>query len=210
MKRILIADDHAIVRKGLKETLEEELGQVAFGEAVNTQQVLEQVWKQEWDLVLLDIGMEGRSGLEALEELRKTRPKLPVLILSMYPEAEFAVRALKLGASGYVTKQSAPEELVAAVTRVLAGGRYISTLAAERLAAEVQRKTEQPPHHALSNRELQVMRMIASGKSLKEIADCLSLSVKTVATYHTRLLEKMGMKGDVEVTRYALLNKLVE
>ena len=123
MKRILIADDHAMVRKGLKETLEEELGQVAFGEAENGQQTLEQIWKQKWDLVLLDIGMEGRSGLEVLEELRKARPKLPVLILSMYPEGEFAVRALKLGAAGYVNKQGAPEELVAAVTKVLAGGR---------------------------------------------------------------------------------------
>ena len=209
MKRILIADDHAIVRKGLKETLEEELGEVTFGEAENGQQALEQVWRQPWDLVLLDIGMEGRNGLEALEDIRKARPKLPVLILSMYPEAEFAVRALKQGAAGYLNKQTAPEELVAAVVKVIAGGRYISEAVAQRLAAELQRETEQPPHHALSNRELQVMRMVAEGKSLKEIAHSLSISVKTVGTYHTRLLEKMGMKSDVEITRYALLNRVV-
>jgi DNA-binding NarL/FixJ family response regulator len=210
MKRILIADDHAIVRKGLKETLEEELGQVSFGEAANGQQVLEAVWKQKWDLLLLDIGMEGRNGLEVLEEIRKNRPNLPVLILSMYPEGEFAVRALRLGAAGYVNKQSAPEELTSAVSRVLAGGRYISAKLGEQLAAEMQRDSQHPPHCALSNRELQVMRMVASGKSLKEIAECLSISVKTVGTYHTRLLEKMGMKSDVEIARYALLNKLVD
>jgi two-component system, NarL family, invasion response regulator UvrY len=210
MKRILIADDHAIVRKGLKETLEEELGRVTFGEAENGSQVLEQVRKRDWDLVLLDIGMEGRSGLDVLEEVRRLRPGLPVLILSMYPEGTFAVRALKQGAAGYLNKQSAPEQLVAAVNRVLGGGRYVSPAMADRLAAELQRETAPCPHESLSNRELQVMRMVAAGKSLKEIADALSLSVKTVGTYHTRLLEKMGLKSDVEVTRYALLNKLVE
>jgi DNA-binding NarL/FixJ family response regulator len=210
MKRILIADDHAIVRKGLKETLEEELGRVSFGEAENGAQVLEQVRKQEWDLLLLDIGMEGRSGLEVLEEVRKIRRKLPVLILSMYPEGEFAVRALKQGAAGYLNKQSAPEQLAAAVVKVLAGGRYISAALAERLAAEMQRESPEPPHESLSNRELQVMRMVAGGKSLKEIADALSISVKTVGTYHTRILDKMGLKSDVEITRYALLNKLVD
>ena len=210
MKRILIADDHAILRKGLKETLEEELGPITFGEAVNAHQILEQVWKHNWDLVLLDIGLPGRSGLEVLEEIRRSRPKLPVLILSMYPEAQFAVRALKEGAAGYVSKQSAPEELVAAVTKVLAGGRYVSPALGERLAAEMQRETQKPPHESLSNRELQVMRLVASGKALKEIGDELSLSVKTVGTYHTRLLQKMGMKSDVELTRYALLNKLVD
>jgi DNA-binding NarL/FixJ family response regulator len=210
MKRILIADDHAIVRKGLKETLQEELGRVAFGEAENGAQVLELIGKEDWDLVLLDIGMEGRNGLEVLEEIRKARRKLPVLILSMYPEGEFAVRALKQGAAGYLSKQSAPETLAAAVAKVLAGGRYISPALAERLAAEMQRETGTPPHASLSNREFQVMQMVAAGKSLKEIADLLSLSVKTVGTYHTRILDKMGVKSDVEIARYALLNKLVE
>jgi DNA-binding NarL/FixJ family response regulator len=206
MKRILIADDHAIVRKGLKETLQEELGRVTFGEAENGVQVLEQIRKQEWDLVLLDIGMEGRSGLEVLEEIRKIRPRLPVLILSMYP----AVRALKQGAAGYLNKQSAPEELLAAAVKVLAGGRYISAAQADRLAAQMQRESPMSPHESLSNRELEVMRMVAAGKSLKEIAGALSLSVKTVGAYHTRLLDKMGLKSDVEITRYALLKKLVD
>jgi DNA-binding NarL/FixJ family response regulator len=209
MKRILIADDHAILRKGLKETIEEELGATAFGEAANGREVMEQVWKKPWDLVLLDIGMEGRSGLEVLEEIRSARPKLPVLILSMYPEAQFAVRALRLGAVGYVNKQSAPEELVVAVKKVLAGGRYVSASLAEHLATEVQGDAAKAPHESLSTRELQVMRLIASGKSLKEIADALCISVKTVGTYHTRLLDKLNMKSDVEITRYALLNKLV-
>jgi len=210
MKRILIADDHAMVRKGLRETLEEELGQTQFGEARNGQEILEQIWNHKWDLVILDLNMEGRSGLEVLEEIRKAQPKLPVLILSMYPVAEFAVRALKLGAAGYLNKQSAPEELVNAVKKILAGGRYINAELAERLAIDFQRDSEQPPHAKLSNRELQVMRMIASGKSLKEIAAELSISVKTVGTYHIRLLTKMGVKSDVELTRYALLNKLVD
>jgi two-component system, NarL family, invasion response regulator UvrY len=210
MKRILIADDHALVRTGLKETLEDELGQVVFGEAQNGHEVLEQIRKQHWDLVLLDIGMEGRSGLEVLEEIRDTHPKLPVLMLSMYPERAFALRALRQGAAGYINKQTAPEELVGAVTKVLAGGRYVSATLAEKLAAEMQRATDKLPHELLSNRELQVMRLVATGKSLKEIAADLSLSVKTVGTYHTRLFQKMNLSSDVELTRYALLNKLVE
>jgi DNA-binding NarL/FixJ family response regulator len=210
MIRILLADDHAIVRRGLKETLEDELGRVVFGEAENGQQVLAQLSKQPWDLVLLDINMEGRSGLDVLEEMRKVRPRPPVLILSMYPEAEFAVRALKQGAAGYLNKQSAPEELVVAVKQVLAGGRYISAAVADRLAADLQRGAEPLPHESLSPREFQVMRMIAMGKTLKEIADELSISAKTVGTYHTRLLEKMGMKSDIELTRYALTRKLVD
>jgi two-component system invasion response regulator UvrY len=210
MKRILMADDHAIVRKGLQETLEDELGDLAFGQAANSREVLDQVWNEKWDLVILDINMEGRSGLDVLDEIRKAKPKLPVLILSMYPVSEFAVRALKLGAAGYVNKQTAPEELITAVKKVLEGGRYISAALADRLAADLQRDSDRPVHTTLSNRELQVMRMIAEGKSLKEIAAELSISVKTVGTYHTRLLEKMGAKSDVELTRYALLNKLVD
>lgn len=210
MKRILIADDHAIVRKGLKETLEEELGKLHFGEAATNQEVLDHVWKGQWDLVMLDINMEQRSGLEVLEEIRKARPKLPVLILSMYPVAEFGVRALKLGAAGYINKQSASEELVTAVRSVLAGGRYISAALADRLAADVQRGGEIPLHETLSTREYQIMLMIAKGKSLKEIAGELSISAKTVATYHTRTLTKMGLTNDIQITRYALLNKLVD
>ncbi len=210
MKRVLIADDHALMRKGLKETLEEEVGQMTFGEADNSAQVLELVTKQKWDLVLLDINMEGRSGLDALSEIRKLRPKLPVLILSMYPEEDFAVRALKLGASGYISKRLASDELVAAVKKVLAGGRYITPAVADQLAADLNRETNRVPHDILSNREFQIMQMIAAGKTLKEIAAELHISVKTVGTYHGRLLAKMQMSSDVELTRYALMNKLVE
>jgi two-component system invasion response regulator UvrY len=210
VKRILIADDHAIVRKGLKETLEEELGELIFGEASNGREVLEQIWRQKWDLVLLDIGMEGRGGFEVLQEIRKARSRLPVVIISMYPEAEFGARALKLGAAGYLNKQSAPDELVKAVVKVLSAGRYITPALAESLAAQLQGESDRPKHESLSNRELQVMRLVASGKTLKEIADELSISVKTVGTYHTRLLAKMDMRSDVELTRYALLNKLVD
>jgi DNA-binding NarL/FixJ family response regulator len=210
MKRILLVDDHAIVRKGLKETLEEELGAVTFGEADSGHGLLEQVWRTEWDLVVLDINMEGRSGLDLLTEIQKARPKLPVLILSMYPVAEFAVRALKQGAAGYLNKQSAPDELVNAVQTLLAGRRYISTALAERLAADLMRDSTKPLHEELSAREYQVMLMIASGKIQKEIAAELSLSAKTVSTYHTRVLKKLEMKNDIEVSRYAIQNKLVQ
>lgn len=210
MKRVLIADDHALMRKGLKETLEDEFGQMTFGEAENSAQVLEMVTKQKWDLLLLDINMEGRSGLDALADIRKIKPKLPVLILSMYPEQDFAVRALKLGASGYISKRLASDELVAAVKKAFEGGRYITPTVADQLAADLNRESGRKPHETLSNREFQIMQMIASGKSLKEIAAELRISVKTVGTYHGRLLGKMGMNSDIELTRYALMNKLVE
>ena len=209
-RRILVADDHDIVRKGLKETLEDEIPKVSIGEAENGAQVIELVAKQKWDMLLLDINMEGRSGLDVLEDLRKTHPKLPVLILSMYPEDELAVRALKQGPAGYISKRRASEELVVAVKKVLAGGRYITSTVAEKLAANLQRESERPLHETLSNREFQVMRMIAMGRSLKEIAAELSISAKTVGTYHTRLFEKMAMNSDIEITRYALANKLVD
>ncbi|MDB6111336.1 MAG: LuxR family transcriptional regulator [Pedosphaera sp.] len=209
MIRILIADDHAILRKGLIDTLKEDLGEVQFGEAENARQAIEQIHKGKWDLALVDIDMAGQSGLEALKEIRKSNPKLPVLIISMYPEAEFAVRAMKDGASGYVTKQSAPEELIVAVKKVLGGGRYVSPALAERLVNQLQRPAEQLPHERLSDRELQVLRMIATGRTQKEIAFELSLSIKTVSTYHARICEKMGMHSDVELARYALRNKVV-
>jgi two-component system invasion response regulator UvrY len=197
------------MRKGLKETLEEELGNITFGEAENSAQVLQLVTEQKWDLVLLDINMEGRSGLDALADIRAIQPKLPVLILSMYPEQDFAVRALKAGASGYISKRLASEELVNAVKKVFTGGRYITAAVAEQLAAAMAREDEHPPHETLSNREFQILQMIASGKSLKEIAGEIGISVKTVGTYHGRLLSKMRMNTDIELTRYALLNKLV-
>lgn len=210
MIHILIADDHAVLRKGVMDTIQEEFKEVDFGEAQNGRQVIGQLPDKKWDIVLLDIQMEGRSGLEILADIRKVNPRLPILVLSMYPEEEFAVQALKRGASGYVTKQSAPEELITAIRKILGGGRYVSPLLAERLAVDLQRKTENLPHESLSNRELEVLRMVAMGKSLKEIAADLSLSIKTIGTYHTRILEKMSMSSDVELTRYALQNKLVD
>lgn len=210
MTRVLIADDHELVRRGLKHLLADELGPVKVGEAGTSQEAVELLTKQGWDVVLLDINMPGRSGLDVLEEVKRLQPGTPVLVLSGFPEADYAVRALKLGASGYLTKQSASDELVAAVRKVMAGGRYVTASLAERLAASLGGELDQKPHEALSNRELQVLRLIASGKSIKEIAAELSLSEKTVGTYRSRLAEKMTLSSNVELTRYALQHHLVE
>ncbi|HEY3998245.1 MAG TPA: response regulator transcription factor [Candidatus Xenobia bacterium] len=210
MTRILVADDHAMVRRGLKETLEEELGHVTFGEAQDSQQVLERLMQSNWDLLILDINMKGRSGLDLLGEVRQAWPQLPVLVLSMYPVAEFGVRAVRLGAAGYLNKQSAPEELTAAVRRVLSGGRFISADLGEHLAGALQGPEDQPLHTALSNREFQVLQLLAAGKNQREIADELCINAKTVGTYHTRLLDKMRMKTDAELIRYAIQHQLVE
>jgi len=172
--------------------------------------ILAKVAQSKWDLVLLDINMEGRNGLDVLQEIHRAHPKLPVLILSMYSEDEFAVRALKEGAAGYVSKRMGSEELLGAIRKVLDGGRYISATVAEKLAADLQRPSGKSLHESLSNRELQILRMIAMGQSLKEIAGELCISVKTVGTYHTRLLQKMNMSSDIELTRYALAHKLAE
>ncbi len=193
----------------MKQMLADEFPQAAFGEAQNSQQVLDHVWGQKWDLILLDINMPGRSGLEVLTEVKSAHPKLPVLILSIYPETSFAVRALKAGAAAYLTKQSAADELITAVKKVMGGGKYITASLAEKLAADLERG-EGALHEKLSNRELQVMRMIAMGKMVKEIASEMSISPKTVGTYRTRLHEKTGLMTDVEITRYVLQNKLIE
>jgi two-component system invasion response regulator UvrY len=208
--RILIADDHAVVRHGLKQILADEFKRAEFGEARNGQEVLNRVWKEKWDVVILDITMPGRGGLEILKEVKKARPRIPVLVLSMHPEDQFAVRVLKAGASGYMTKETAPEELVGAIRKILAGGRHISASLAEIMAAYLTVKTEKPPHELLSNREFQVLRQIASGRTVSEIARELSLSVRTVSTYRTRILEKMGLKTNSELTHYAFQNQLVK
>ncbi len=208
--RILIADDHAVVRHGLKQILADQFKRAEFGEARNGQEVLNKVWKEKWDVVILDITMPGRGGLEILKEVKKARPKIPVLVLSMHPEDQFAVRVLKAGASGYMTKESAPEQLVEAIRKIVAGGRHISPSLAEIMAAYLTVKTEKPPHELLSNREFQVLRQIASGKTVSEIARELSLSVRTVSTYRTRILEKMGLKTNAELTHYAFQNQLVK
>lgn len=186
MTRILIADDHAIVRRGLKQILEEEPGLEVQGEAQNAQEVLEYLRKQKWDLVILDISMPGRSGLDVLCDLRMDYPSLPVLILSMHPEDQYALRVLKAGASGYLNKQSAPEELIHAVRKILSGGRYISETLADKLATGFDGQAEQAAHEKLSDREYQVLLLIASGKTISEIAGMLSLSIKTVSTYRSR------------------------
>jgi DNA-binding NarL/FixJ family response regulator len=210
MTKVLIVDDHEIVRRGLKQILTDAFPQLQVGEAGDARQALEAVHRQTWDIVLLDINMPGRSGLEVLEELRVLRPNVPVVVLSAFPEADFALRSLKLGACGYVNKQSASDELLAAIRKALAGGRYVTPALAEKLAANLAGEFAGAPHDTLSNRELQVLRLIASGKTIKEVAAQLSLSEKTVGTYRARISEKMGLATNVELTRYALQHKLVD
>ncbi len=207
--RILITDDHAVVRQGLKQILAEEFRRAEFGEAASAQEAIERVWKEVWDVVVLDITMPGRSGLEVLKEIKKSKPKLPVLVLSMHPEDQFAVRLLKIGASGYMTKESAPNELVGAVKKVMAGGRYISPSLAEKMASYLAIDVQTPPHERLSDREFLVLRLIASGKTPTQIAKELGLSVKTISTYRMRILEKMDMANNAELTHYAIQNTLV-
>jgi DNA-binding NarL/FixJ family response regulator len=210
MTRVLIADDHEIVRHGLRDILTTRLGKVALSEAKDAGETINLLIKEDWDLVLLDINMPGRDGLEVLAEAKRLRPKTPVLVLTAYPEEQFALRSFKLGASGYLTKQSATDELITAVKRVLAGGKYVTASLAERLVVSLGGSDDQAPHEALSNRELQVLRLIAAGKSIKETAAELALSEKTVATYRTRISEKAGLKTNVEIVRYALKHGLVE
>ena len=209
MIRILIVDDHTVVRRGLKQILSEESDMSVVGEAHNAQEMLTLVRKQPCDVIVADISMPGRSGLDVLKELKQDRPKLPVLVLSMHPEDQYAVRALKLGASGYMTKESAPEELVKAIRKVVSGGRYVSPSLAEKLALDLAVDTDRSPHETLSEREHQVFSMIARGKTVKEIADELALSVKTISTYRTRILEKMAMKNNAELIHYAISNRIV-
>lgn len=211
MLKILIADDHAVLRMGLKQLITDECtahAPLVFGEAGNGQEVLDLVGQEQWDVILLDVSMPGRDGLDVLNEIHRSSPDVRVLILSMYPEDQYAVRSLKLGASGYLTKDSAPEELPKAIDKVMEGGRYISPTLAEKLAFDLGSHNEGP--ETLSHREYQVMRMIASGKTVKQIAEELSLSVKTVSTYRVRVLEKMRMKTNAELTHYAVHNRLVE
>jgi two-component system, NarL family, invasion response regulator UvrY len=208
--KILIADDHEIVRRGLKETLADEFEDASVGEARNAQEAIEAGCKQAWDIVLLDIKMPGRSGLEVLEELKKVRPKMPVVIISAFPQEEYALRAFKLGASGYVSKEGASDELLAAIRKALAGGRYVTPALAEKLAATLAGDAPLAPHEGLSNREMEVLRLIAAGKTIKEVAAELNLSDKTVGTYRLRLSKKMGLSTNVELARYALQHKLVD
>jgi len=209
MLRILIADDHPIVRRGLKQIIADS-GDMAVGdEAADGWEVLSKVRASDYDVVLLDVAMPGIDGLDVLTQLRHEKPRLPVLMLSMYPEAQFAIRAFRAGASGYVTKESAPDELVGAIRKVSTGGKYVSSALAEKLALDLERGGKQPPHETLSDREYQVMSLIASGKTVTGIARELSLSVKTISTYRSRILEKMNLKNNAELTNYAIKNGLI-
>jgi two-component system invasion response regulator UvrY len=207
--RVLIVDDHAIVRRGLRELLSDEFRGAAFGEASDAREALEQLRTKEWDVALLDITLPGKSGLDLLKELKVEWPKLPVLVLSAHSEDQFAVRALKAGAGGYMTKESAPEELARAIRKILAGGRYVSPALAEQLALGVTKDFSRTPHERLSDREYEVMSRIASGKTVTEIAEELSLSAKTISTYRTRVLEKLGVKNNAKIVQYAIRNGLV-
>jgi DNA-binding NarL/FixJ family response regulator len=210
MTRVLIVDDHAVVRRGLEQTLAEELpGAVARG-AGTAAEALELLGRERFELALVDLNLPGRDGLSLLEEIRRLHPQLPTLVVSAYPEEEFAVRCLRLGAAGYLTKVSAADELGAAARKALAGGKYVTASLAEKLAAVVGGDAARAPHEALSTREMQVLKLVASGRSLKEIAAELHLSEKTIATYRARLSEKLQVSSNVDLTRYALRNKLVE
>jgi two-component system invasion response regulator UvrY len=208
--RILIADDHAIVRGGLKELLVRELKDVILGEAGDAQQVLAQIEGGVWHLVILDITMPGRSGLDLLADLKQRRPELPVLVLSMHPEDQYGKRVLKAGASGYMNKEAAPEDLVIAIRKILSGGVYVSTAFAEKLASDLSRGDGRPPHELLSVREFEVLRMLASGKGITQIAEELHLGVTTISTYRARILEKMRMASTSELMRYAIDNRLID
>src|ERR1043166_5198022 len=210
MLNVLIADDHAVVRRGLKQILEETPDIVVSGEATNSREVLQQLNARKWDVLVLDITMPGRSGLDILKEVKQLSPKLPVLVLSMHAEEQFASRVLKAGAAGYLPKESAPEELVNAIRKVCAGGRYISAAQAERLIYLFQPGGDKMPHESLSNREYEVLRLIASGRTVSQIPEEVKLSVKTISTYRTRVLEKMRMQASAELTHYAIKNHLVE
>ncbi|MET0753541.1 MAG: response regulator transcription factor [Pyrinomonadaceae bacterium] len=208
--KVLIADDHAVVRRGLKHILADEYKTLTVGEAENAQKALELACRQDWDVVVLDISMPGRNGLEALKELKQTRPRLPVLILTSHAEEQYAIRVLKAGAAGYMTKESAPEHLIEAIRKITAGGKYISPLVAEILATTISVDFEKQPHENLSDREYQILSLIASGKTVGEIAEELSLSVKTISTYRARILEKMQMKTNAQLTHYFISNNLSE
>lgn len=210
MIKVLVADDHAVVRKGLRQILAETPDILVDGEASTAPDVLRLVREHRWDVVVLDINLPGGSGIELLADIRKEKPELPVLILTVYSEEQYAVRAIKAGAAGFLTKESAPDKLIEAVRKVAGGGRYVSAELAETLASVLAGERKGAPHEALSDRELEVMKRIGAGKTVSQIADELGLSVKTVSTHRTRLLKKMDMKTNAELMHYAMRAKLVE
>ncbi len=208
--RVLIVDDHAVVRQGIKQIISDMDSPVEVGEAGNGSDAVRMLRDGAWDMVLLDINLPGKSGIEVLKQIKGEWKKLPVLMLSMYSEDQYAMRAIRSGASGYMTKETAPDELLNAINKVMRGGRYISAEMAEKLVFEQDEGGDELPHHELSDREYEVLRLIASGNSVSEIADQLALSVKTISTYRSRILEKMKMKHNAELTHYAIKHELVE
>ncbi len=210
MIKILLADDHTIFREGLKQIFEDTPDMEINGEASSPHEAINVLNRTDCDLVLLDISFPGRSGLDILKQIKNLKPKLPVLILSMHPEADYGVRSLRAGANGYLTKASEMDELIKAIRKVARGKRYITPPLADKLALELGESGKKLPHERLTDREFQVLCLIASGKRIKDIADALSLSVKTVDTYRSRILKKMNLKNNVQLIRYALKNHLVE
>ena len=209
MIRILIADDHAVVRKGLKQLLLEKYPTASIGETGDAEDLIAQVMNQEWDVVICDMNMPGRSGLDALQQIKELSPKLPVLIMSIYPEDQYALRVLKAGASGYLAKESIHDDLIKAIEMVRIGRKFITPSIAEKLANALETDSTRPPHEELSNREFDVFKLLTSGRSVSEIATQLSLSSTTVSTYRSRIMAKMNIRSIAELTRYALEHKLV-
>jgi DNA-binding NarL/FixJ family response regulator len=208
--RILIADDHAVIRRGLKQILLDEYPTAVIEEASDAEAAIKKSITSNWDVIISDLSMPGRSGLDLVQHIKQNFPKLPVLILSIHPEEQYAIRALKAGAAGYLNKEAAPEELVMAVQRVLQGRKYISASIAEKMADELDKeKTNKALHELLSDRELDVFKLIAGGTSVTDISEKLSLSITTVSTYRARILNKMNMKSNADLTRYALENNLI-
>ena len=209
MLHILIADDHAIIRKGLIQIILSQYPSAQIGEAGDVESLVAELFKKDWDLVISDISMPGRSGVEALQQIKKSKPQIPVLMMSMHPEDQYALRVLKAGASGYLSKNSIHEELIKAIQAVLLGKKYITSSVAEKLAGALNNDTDKPPHEHLSNREFEVLKLIAAGKSVSDIADQLFLSATTVSTYRARILDKMGFKTNADLTRYTLEKGLI-
>jgi len=209
MKRILVADDHIVVRKGLKQILLDAFPSAQIDEVGDAEDLLKKITLEEWDVVITDISMPGRSGLDVLQQIRLDHPKLPILILSVHPEEQYAIRVLKAGASGYLNKDSAPEDLVKAVNRVLMGKKYITPSIAEKLATTLEQDSEKSPHEYLSDREFEVLKMLAAGKSVSDIASQISLSASTVSTYRARIMIKMNLKTNADLTLYCIEQKLI-
>ncbi len=209
MIRILIADDHTVVRKGLRQILAEEFTDAEIEDVPDAEELIKKLLRGKWDVVISDLSMPGKSGLDALQYIRQHYPGLPVLILSIHPEEQYAIRVLKAGAAGYLSKDTAPEELVNAVRRVLMGKKYITVTMAEKIADAFNRGSDRKPHEILSDREFDVFKMLAAGRAVSEIADVLSLSVTTVSTYRARVMAKMNMKSNANLTLYAIENNLL-